>query len=634
MAEAVICPNPISLHFSGEMLRGKRKTPSELRSEQLKRLQNDQDQASCSSDRNQVAVGLRKEDVSKPPRFVDARVPDIYVATKPGDRSSRFLGNEKKDVPLFSQKCDEQANREKDVCTVADRARSMAKFQWKSAEEPNCTGNDTRVRPSIPADTDQANSKQRINPPLFDTFRNVTQLSSGIQEKSLAPAVDMAKAFKGMSVSRSKSADLGAGSPLAAEALQLANQINPPSLCIKGKKLPLDLSLKTNIRFTSNTSFESCQRITNKDLYTGMQSFLNASRSQEVSVSANDKGPIISSRNQVEVSFIEALHSWTHPQSVLPSSVLSTLASSAAHGGTAERDFLSKRQLAWEDSFCSLYYMFRDGQCDLFYFSIQQFLVMFISGELRNKKRKDLSAYITRSTRGLRALLQEQDIAFTMPLCSTEVAMSMEELRDLTEFEKTHPGQTRLVDSMIAVDNNTQSVLAFNGQKSVHGLYDFLLNHRTLLSSTTGADVPLLYSPVSFRNACLVMPEVVCKQLQRPVETVESLPEQTTGVSMNTSFMLEIKGSVLPPWIVWRVCAAVQLQSGNFEASLVTDPASRGLNIAQEYAATDGPVQKAATTSVMKKEFNTLLLSSEMKIGYTKQVIVEEGSYTVTLSCA
>lgn len=78
-----------------------------------------------------------------------------------------------------------------------------------------------------------------------------------------------------------------------------------------------------------------CQRMTNKDLHTGMQSFLSASRSQGDYAAENDTGPHVSSRNNVDVSFAEALHSWTHPQSVLPSSVLSTLASSAAHGGTA-----------------------------------------------------------------------------------------------------------------------------------------------------------------------------------------------------------------------------------------------------------------------------------------------------------
>ena len=91
---------------------------------------------------------------------------------------------------------------------------------------------------------------------------------------------------------------------------------------------------------------------------------------------------------------------------------------------------------------------------------------------------------------------------------------------------------------MVAVDSSSQSMLAFNGHRNVHGLYDFLLNHRfvicigtlgqdpkvmprslswlhlffcmhrCLLSSTTGQDVPVLYSPISFQNASLVTAEV------------------------------------------------------------------------------------------------------------------------------
>jgi hypothetical protein len=33
----------------------------------------------------------------------------------------------------------------------------------------------------------------------------------------------------------------------------------------------------------------------------------------------------------------------------------------------AEIDFLRKRQLAWEDSFRSLYYMLRNNVCNVFY---------------------------------------------------------------------------------------------------------------------------------------------------------------------------------------------------------------------------------------------------------------------------
>ncbi|KAI5070502.1 hypothetical protein GOP47_0014845 [Adiantum capillus-veneris] len=620
-----------SLHFSGEMC-SKRKTPSELRSEQLKRLQNDQNQASCSSESNQFLQALQKQDVLRPPRFVDTRVPDIYPVTKLGDRSSRFLA-EKKEMPHVTLRCSEHVNPDAGVSTVADRARSLAKFHWKGAEESN----DTNL--GAKASTVETNPQNLHKSSSFSTFRDVTQLSTRLQENSSGPPVDMAKAFKGMSAARAATVtELTAGPPLAAKAPQLHStskskaQDKPSSLFIHGNKLPLDLSLKTSIRFTSRASFERFERITNKDLCTGMKRFLSASQGQGEHDAQNDARPGDFLGNKVEAAFAEALHSWIHPQCVLPSSVLSALASSAAHGGTSERDFLSKRQLAWEDSFRSLYYMFRDGECDLFYFSTQQFIAMFIGGEILKRTKKESSAYISRSTRGLRALLQEQDIAFTMPLCLTKVATSIEEIQELTEFEKSHPGQTRLVDSMIAVDNSPQSLLVFNGQKSVHGLYDLLLNHRSMLSSTTGADVPVLYSPVTFQNASLVMSEVLCKKTQSPVESNVISNEQSKGLLMNTNYSLEVKGGILPPWVIWRVCTAIQqLQPGNFEASLITDPLSGGFNVGQDYTV-EGLEQETETTSVLKKELNALLLSSEMKVGFVRQFKREEGSYAVTLS--
>ena len=42
---------------------------------------------------------------------------------------------------------------------------------------------------------------------------------------------------------------------------------------------------------------------------------------------------------------------------------------------------------------------------------------------------------------------------------------------------------------MVAVDSSSQSMLAFNGHRNVHGLYDFLLNHRFVICiGTLGQD--------------------------------------------------------------------------------------------------------------------------------------------------
>ncbi|MCO5559464.1 hypothetical protein L7F22_013064 [Adiantum nelumboides] len=257
MAEAAICSIPPALHFSGEMC-SKRKTPSELRSEQLKRLQNDQNQASCSES-NQFAQALPKQDFPRPPRFVDTRVPDIYPVTKLGDRSSRSLA-EKKEVPHLEQRCSDHVNPDAGASTVADRARSLAKFQWKGADES--TQANSEAKPSM-AKTDLHDLHQTSKSSSFSTFRDVTQLSTRLQENSSGPTVDMAKTLKGMSASRSANlTEDTAGVSLAAKGPQLhlaaknKAQVEPSSLFIHGNNLPLDLSLKTSIRFTSTASFE------------------------------------------------------------------------------------------------------------------------------------------------------------------------------------------------------------------------------------------------------------------------------------------------------------------------------------------------------------------------------------------
>jgi hypothetical protein len=68
--------------------------------------------------------------------------------------------------------------------------------------------------------------------------------------------------------------------------------------------------------------------------------------------------------------------------------------------------------------------------------------------------------------------------------------------------------QTRLVDDRVTADNGPKSFMCFEGVPNVHRLYDFLLNHRSLLSLTAAVDVPVLHAPVPFDNASLTTPEV------------------------------------------------------------------------------------------------------------------------------
>jgi len=164
-----------------------------------------------------------------------------------------------------------------------------------------------------------------------------------------------------------------------------------------------------------------------------------------------------------------SLISWTYPQSLLPPSFLSALSSSI---GGVETDFLNKRKLAWEDTFRSLYYMLRKSRCDLFYVFTSQFVVMFTAVGGTGKSKRIRNAYISQSTKGLGSLLKDLDISFSLHLCCSDLEqISSEDLVELSEIEKHNFGQAKRLGSMPDLDNSPQSLLAFNGNDRVHGLY-------------------------------------------------------------------------------------------------------------------------------------------------------------------
>lgn len=185
-----------------------------------------------------------------------------------------------------------------------------------------------------------------------------------------------------------------------------------------------------------------------------------------------------------------------------------------------------------------------------------------------------------------------QDIKFSMPFSvSGEPTTTVEDLQDLLDFEKSNPGQTRVVNERVASDNGPQSMLCFEGFSNVHRFYDFLLNHRSLITTTAAMDVPVLYSPTAFDNASLSAPEITCKQLQRTDDLTKSqmyygiknTSIKCTETASNTLYSMEIKGSFLPPWVIIRLCTVLQeSQPLGFSVRFATEPLTEGLNTAQE----------------------------------------------------
>ncbi|EFJ22754.1 hypothetical protein SELMODRAFT_442995 [Selaginella moellendorffii] len=479
---------------------GKRKTPSELRREQLKRA-NSQDAGSA-----------QRPDAPKPPRFSETRASDVCAPTKSAEKPKFSLSKYK----------DEHSTKGKEIKQNQGEAST-------------------------------SNSK----------FKNVAELSCRIQQPQASPAVDMAEAIKALAVIKAPEKVPRPISRSSSAPAEFDNQRTK-----KLPVLPLDLTLKLTARFLSCTSFHWCHRFGVQNQFQGLKQFIQSGLGVE--------NPHGHKASEVESDFWKGLHSWVYPQLSFPPEVLSALMSPAARAGSS---FLEQRQRDWEDSFHSLYYAFRNKLCNIFYFCGSQFVVAFLCG----RSQEQICAYLSRSTRGLRALLQKQfldkGVSFSMPLCKLDSKpASAEELQELSAFEKLNPGQTRLVDSMAAVDNSVQSLLAFNGSQSVHRLYDFLLNYSKQMQVIDGS-----------------------------------------AVSTNNSYSLEIKATCLAPWVISRLCVALRrLHKETFEVSFTTEPLSEGLNIAQLH-------EEAACNEL------GFGLASTFASGSIRQIKCIDGSYVATI---
>lgn len=604
----------------------KRKTPSELRGEQLKRKNIvelvDESAVSNGGSMSGVLPGPKRCDVSKNPRYVDTRVDELFPARKSSIR-----------LKLVSRKENGKENFPAENSGSAKNYSVPSAFPAENQQQSKCpefslastvTGKDRA--------TETCSTSERCSE---NTFRSVTELSLGSVDVHGLSTVDMDKALRGLATHE----HLGTAAKIA-ESSETDGGIRSKNFCsevhVPCKMTPLDLTMKTNIRVVSSSSINWFHRLMNCGTNNVVARFTSS-----VKCFTGQKNTCLSEVTSVSQAINPmSLHSWMYPQSPLPPSVISALTLSASAGG--QLDFLSERQLAWQDSFRSLYYMLRKNVCSIFYVCTAQFVIMFTSS-YSEENRCVCNAYISQSTRGLRSLLKEHDVSYSMPLCHSNLEeLSTEELVELSEIEKQNPGQIRRRSAMSDVDNRPDSLLAFTENKNVHSLYDFILNYRYFLTSLTGMDVPVLYSPIPFENAALTAPEVRCKEVRRIDQVafqgmesnVASEPNQQPSSGM--CYSVEIKGRYLAPWVTSAICDAFSSNSTSFEASFITEPASVNLNASLSDTGKCSDPEVSATEALDKGSLcfgipNTKFCS-QLNCGFLKALKYNGGSYTAFLS--
>ncbi|CAN1803558.1 Protein downstream neighbor of Son [Linum perenne] len=558
-------PGPLSVG-----LMAKRKTPSELRGEQLRRtslaelLGDSQSQTSNSFMASEGDDGVKKPDAFRNPKYTNTRLYELYPVKKPRLRMLNVKENVK--VCLVIQHC-----LKMEIVLVLMYLCTTF-YPFSSEKFADCL--DVSRDGSTKADQTSEKCSQSV-------FRSVTELSSFGDQSSGLAAVDMDKALKGLASCEPVNNPSFNADPSGKSDHYFDNFRS--ECCVPGKKPPLDFTLKTKMRLMCACSVSGLHR-------TLMSSTCNSSPQFVFQQGCADYSSRPSQTPASQFCSPESLHSWVYPQSTLPPAVISVLASSAGEG-----DFLRKRHLDWEDSFRSLYYLLRKNICNIFYVNTSHFVVMFTNGNGSDSPKSLCRAYISQSTKNLRSLLREHDVRFSMPLCHSKMEeVATEHLVELSEIARQNLGQTRKPISSNDADNTPQSLLAFFGNQDVQGLYDFLLNYRSFLTLLSGIDVPVLYSPVPFTNAGLSAPEIRCVDMKKADHSATS-PKDTSSSTLSS--IIEVKGTCIPPWIISRICAIMSSEATSYEASFATEPTSIGLNIAMQKSKSDAETVEESNSS-------------------------------------
>ncbi|KAI4310634.1 hypothetical protein MLD38_035598 [Melastoma candidum] len=588
----------------------RRKTPSELRGEQLKRANvielGDESPAPSCLGFGGTADGSEngnKMDAFKLPRYIDMRVDEVYQAKK-----SRF------GVPVAKENAKEnkqveQAGNGKPHSVVPDisgKGKRLLSSLKASELLPQASGN-----VSVQAEKNNEKSIQGSR------FRTVAEISSSRQNMSYLGAVDMDKALKGLATREPSSHSPDDPVERSKQSLNTNTTSLDREYFLAGCKAPLDCTLKTMMRVVTSSSVNWIYKLVTDWNPTKAKNSPLCSWKDEMT-SDDCPGTKPSSKDLSS----EALNSWIYPQSTLPPSLVSVLTSSVA--GKVELDFWKKRQAAWEESFRSLYYLLRKKVCRIFYVSTAQFVVMFTTDEDPFRKKHTSRAYISRSTRGLRSLLREHDICFSMPLCQRKVEqVASEDLVELSEIEKHNLGQTRRPSVLSGIDHSPQSLLVISGTRDVHGLYDVLLNYRSYLTSLSGLDVPVLCSPIPFHNAAVSTPEVRCLEKRHG--------DRNTSSAEGPSNCLEIVDAYLPPWTISNICALLHSQ-GIFQASFHVESTSVGLNAALGLIGKCLDPDSETPEKVDPFGISTAVEAPPITQGYLRSLKYCGGSYKYTLT--
>ncbi|KAG6506100.1 hypothetical protein ZIOFF_031415 [Zingiber officinale] len=552
----------------------KRKTPLELRSEQLKQRNRQIIEEKIVPTR---LASERKSEQLKIQKYFNIRVNDVYPIKKSSERC-RVLYEDAmaKDLSSVSGFPNVVLNPSGPSLQVEGKTsilcENVSGLNELEGADQSCTDKSFQ-------------GFRKIDRCSQNMLRNVVELHLGDETLATSAKIDMEKALRGLDVHHIPASltmvPVGPGkmdnhpsnSSAFGSEFEMSGRRTTSEFEMSGPRIPFDFTLKTSVRLVSSSSVKWCHR-----------SFATP----PIDASCNLYSLSSIDGATAQVKFYKSLHSWVYPQSSLPASVVSVLASSAGK---------------------EVYTV--------------QFVALFIGGNLLGKKKRSCIAYVSQSTRGLRSLLRKNKINFTMPLGGVEVEHSIDDdLVELMEIEKRKLGQIfHLSSSMENVDNTSRSLLSFSGHEEVQSLYDILINYRCSCLVCT--------CPIPECN--LTFPEMTCKEIRKAdMIFTSSSGSNTSDTEMTPGFgglcfSVELKDTIIPPWVVYGVWSAMSAGGTSFQSLLRTDPLSLGLNVALKSVCSE--VQDGGASGLPAAIMNPSLSGAALQ-----QLNFSDGVYTANIT--
>lgn len=334
------------------------------------------------------------------------------------------------------------------------------------------------------------------------------------------------------------------------DAQKLPMPIQPSAYTMRGlNQLPLDLSLKTQMRIFSQTSLVWTRVRPQRDDHRAMRDVLenhdltiNPSHFQFYSP-ANRTNPPQALQTAARCLFYRRLLHFRFPTSPLHSSLAqnwhNVFSTDIERTSQADSTVRSRRAHAisrlekWQNALQSLYYGFRYRYVPNFYVLLPGSVVVF---KRLDDERVTPVAVLSPATPGLRSLLSDYVVPFT--ICRPDMESS-----------------------------NSISVRV-EGDYGVHTLYNFIMCAAHKLSGAT--DVPTLVADQPFREGTVVTADVHYAKEARVLDP--------SSPNMSTRFSVEVHGLLTPRQVSGICDALVYTQGAQYIAVLDTERRCAGVN--------------------------------------------------------